>query len=459
MQPTSYTNYGSGFDFYAGKIIEDNTGISNYVAGSFNNYKGYVTNNFVKTNAVGDISTTFRDNMMSNPIASKRGFNSQVKAIAVQADSKVICGGLFTNFNGNARNRIVRLTYLGQLDSTFNVGTGFDSDVNDFAIQSDGKIICVGAFTKYFTTTTTRNRIVRISNSGAIDTGFTTTGLFGGTGDVIECVKLQSDGKILVGGFFTNKIARLLTSGVIDSSFNVGTGFAYSLGNARVLTIEVLTTGKIVVGGTFDSYNGNPCGHIVMLNSDGTFYKSLTLNYGIQDFGAGVVRSIKRDSANNLYVGGNFTNYLVSTVYVATVDLYSIPLPDSIDIEQIVQNTYDNLVEFNSGYGVTYSIIDNIVRMEYTFEDDEIVVQDLFDVPDHVELSYTNESININERINEIVTRSDHKIQTQETGTFSGTNFKIRIYEGSLFSGVTASPVKYNITKPKIVSTQTNVLS
>lgn len=863
VQPTSYTNYGSGFDFYAGRIIEDNTGVANYIAGSFNNYKGYATNNFVKTNLVGEISTTFRDNMMSNPDASKRGFNSQVKAVAVQIDGKVICGGWFTNFNGYARNRIVRLNLLGQLDSTFIVGTGFDSYVNDFAIQSDNKIICVGAFTKYFTTTTTKNRIVRLSHLGTIDAGFVTTGLFGGTGDVIECVKLQSDGKILVGGFFNNNIARLLTGGSIDPSFNVGTGFAYSLGNARVFTIEVLTTGKIVVGGTFDSYNGNPCGHIVMLNSDGTFYKSLTLNYGIPDFGAGVVRSIKRDSANNLYVGGNFTNYLVSTAYAATGDLYSIPISDNIDIDfgtgfnttsgtrinkmsiqknhlndlvavgnfstykmtlsnkivkfkydgslvtavgsgssysignpitekfvmksdgsmvvfadkyegvmpitfptalkndmtvdtsfvsqgftgnptitdiavlpddsfilvgtdlaygtasagpneyitgvkisatgsllhtyklfiddtyydyrfktvdvcpltnriafggrfnsemvgfdgeyrinlvvtdingdinitnptfgslaqpsgsvldcdvnklkwdndgrllvigtfsgyyngtssivvnnmvrlnadgsldpqvtsnvttafngitndikfinkfnttlgineiktiiygeftsfngvntphilrlnsdgsldttfntgpglnaavdslvdiddnlicvgefttfngvtipsnrilmlndsglitatvsglyETVQKTYDNLSEFNMAPGVTYSIVNNIVRMEYTFDDDEIVDQDIFDVPDHVELSYTNESISINEKINEIVTRSDHKIQTQETGTFSGTNFKIRIYEGSLFSGVTASPVKYNITKPKIVSTQTNV--
>lgn len=820
VQPTSYTNYGSGLDFYAGKIIEDNTGTSNYIAGSFNNYKGYITNNFVKTNSVGDISIIFRDNMMSNPNASQRGFNSQVKAIAVQADSKVICGGLFTNFNGNARNRIVRLNYLGQLDSTFNVGTGFDSDVNDFAIQSDGKIICVGAFTKYFTTSTTKNRIVRISNLGAIDTGFTTTGLFGGSGDVIECVKLQSDGKILVGGFFTNKIARLLTSGVIDPSFNVGTGFAYSLGNARVFTIEVLTTGKIVVGGTFDSYDGNPCGHIVMLNSDGTFYKSLTLNYGIQDFGAGVVRSIKRDASNNLYVGGNFTNYLVSTLYTATGSLYSIPLsnditfnfgtafdgtvykstiynneiicfgdfttykttnicnsvakltldgefidgftgtteeisynaivlsdgsfiiagvdnangidvsalgyiikfnndltqdvtfnsgedgfsykpynfsfdpeipfitkknddsniifglsnydgdyngnsidffnpyegrlicinsngdyisreqigrdwyslyynndesriifnsvqssidgflqiynssfiiqttlrgvfrslelsngnivikgefidgssyfdkygvysysfgiisPDGLtsikensgvglndnslpnnniwtdgefiyvynnstgitynginvnklfrlnqdleidtsfnysgnilikdilfksnyilllgddievinydgdiinsigDIENNVQNTYDNLVEFNSGPGITYSIVDNVVRMEYEFEDDEVVVTDVFDTPDHVEITYVNESITINEKIKEMVTRSDYNYINDQSGTYSYTNFKIKIYEGGLFSGASASSFKFNITKPKLLSTQSNI--
>ena len=567
VNPLTHNTYGTGLNFYAGRIVQDSIG-NQYIGGSFTSFRSGIINNAVKVTSEGLLSATFRDNLMSNGTATLRGFNSQVKAIAIQADSKPIFGGWFTNINGDARARIARLqgngTQAGTFDNLF-VNGGFNGDVNDIAIQSDGRIICVGAFTTNSGSILDRNKICRLLTNGTVDLSFATSALFAGSSDVLDCVKIQSDGKILVGGRFTNSIARLLTNNSSDGSFSVGSGFAYSLGTPRVLAIETLTNGKIVVGGTFDSYDGNTCGHLVMLNSDGTFYKSLNLNYGITDYGTGTVRCIKRDAMDNIYISGNFTNYAITTTVAATGDLYSIPLSEDIvvdygtgfdnnfirtiiqhndklyiggsfisyngvtayniislnldgsintdfdyetgfsssiftiiytiiqhnnvlyiggsftsyngttangiislnldgsiantipNLSQTVENTYNNLVEFNMAPGITYSIIDNIVRMEYEFDDDEIVVDDVFDVTDHVELTVTNESMSINERIDEIVTRSDHKIQTQETVPFTSTNFKIRIYEGALFSGVTASPVKYNITKPKIVSTQTNI--
>jgi len=130
------------------------------------------------------------------------GFNDEVWSIAIQNDDKILCCGSFTSYNGTTRNRIVRLNSDGTLDSSFNIGTGFNSLVLSITIQSDGKILCGGPFTSY--NGTTRNRIVRLNSDGTL-----------------------------------------------DSSFNIGTGF-----NAQVFSIAIQSDGKILCGGSFTSYNG-----------------------------------------------------------------------------------------------------------------------------------------------------------------------------------------------------------
>ncbi|MCJ7548861.1 MAG: PKD domain-containing protein, partial [Anaerolineae bacterium] len=50
------------------------------------------------------------------------GANDWVYALAVQADSKIVVGGSFTTLGGGARNRIARLNHDGTLDTTFNPG-------------------------------------------------------------------------------------------------------------------------------------------------------------------------------------------------------------------------------------------------------------------------------------------------------------------------------------------------
>jgi len=110
----------------------------------------------------------------------------------------------------------------GTLDSTLSYFRAF----NDFTSMSDvddqGRIIVVGKFTKY--KTLSRNYIVRIFENGEIDNSFNTGGL--GTDKPIEHVKLQSDRKILIGGSFTsynnipiNGLARLKEDGSLDPTF------------------------------------------------------------------------------------------------------------------------------------------------------------------------------------------------------------------------------------------------
>jgi len=94
--------------------------------------------------------------------------DGDVYKTVVQSDGKVLIGGQFNTYNGTSRVNIARANSDGSLDTTFNpgVGTGSGNAVEDMAVQSDGKIIAVGWFTSY--NGTSRNRIVRINTDGAL---------------------------------------------------------------------------------------------------------------------------------------------------------------------------------------------------------------------------------------------------------------------------------------------------
>ena len=138
----------------------------------------------------------------------------------MQVDGKILIGGAFTNFNGTARNYLARINADGSLDTGFNPNA--DSYVNGLAVQADGKILLVGDFTTV--SGTTRNRIARINANGSLDTGFNPNANGGINNGGINCVTVQADGKILVGGGFTaiggigrNLIARLNANGSLDT--------------------------------------------------------------------------------------------------------------------------------------------------------------------------------------------------------------------------------------------------
>jgi uncharacterized delta-60 repeat protein len=95
-----------------------------------------------------------------------------------------------------------------------------------------------------------------------------------GTGfdEGVNVTKTQSDGKILVGGYFSwyngtfaKRIIRLNTDGSVDTSFVYGSGF-----DATVWSIAIQSDDKILVAGEFMTYNGTSAKKIIRLNSDGS---------------------------------------------------------------------------------------------------------------------------------------------------------------------------------------------
>lgn len=230
------------------------------------------------------------------------GDNAVLK-MAKQSDGKLLLVGVFSRFGGLSRNGIVRLSADGVVDEGFDPGTGANGAVFDLAVQTDGKIVLVGAFTQV--NGVSRNRVARLNSDGTLDTGFNP-----GTGPnaTVECVALQSDGKVVIGGQFgtfngssRSGVARLLATGAIDTTFNNGgTGT-----DGIVRCVAIQGDGKILIGGDFTTYRDTANTHtrtrIARLNSTGT------IDSGFTPSANGTVRALVLQPDNKILVGGSFS--------------------------------------------------------------------------------------------------------------------------------------------------------
>ncbi len=275
------------------------------IGGSFSNYNGIFRNSIARLNSDGSLDTSF--NLGTGP-------NNYTQSIAIQSDGKIVIGGGFTTYNGTTRNYIVRLNSDRSLDTSFDPGAGANNSVTSVAIQSDSKILIGGGFTTY--NGTTINRIARLNSDGSLDTSFNV-----GTGasSTVQSITIQSDGKVLIGGSFTsyngttiNRIARLNSDGSLDTSFNTGTGT-----NASIYSINIQSDGKILIGGGFSSYNGTARNNIARINSDGSLDNDFNPGAGANNY----VASIALQSDGKVIAAGGFNSYNdIPVAYIARIN-------------------------------------------------------------------------------------------------------------------------------------------
>ncbi len=285
-------SFGTGFNSHVYASVTQSDG-KIITGGNFTSYDGTGANRIIRLNSDGSIDGAF---------VYGSGFNSDIYSLTVQSDGKIVVGGAFTSYNGTSANGIIRLNSNGSVDGTFIYGTGFNFGVNLLAIQSDGKIVVGGTFTSY--NGTGANRIIRLNSNGSVDGTFVYgTGFNFATGALV----IQSDGKIVVGGTFTsyngtsaNGIVRLNSNGSVDGAFVYGTGF-----NFATQALAIQSDGKIVVGGNFTSYNGTSANGIIRLNSTGSVDGTFVPGTGF----TGSVLVITIQSDGKIVVGGNFTSY------------------------------------------------------------------------------------------------------------------------------------------------------
>jgi uncharacterized delta-60 repeat protein len=236
------------------------------------------------------------------------GFNSNTNAVAFADNGKFFVAGSFTSFNGVITNRLVKLNGDGTQDTSFSVGTGafdgFDAEPLGLVVQPDQKVIAVGLFNVYGNPSyQSASKIIRLNANGTRDTSFSI-----GTGFVGTPISLalQPDGKIVICGTFSSyngtpatRIIRLNSDGTVDTSFVTGTGF-----NNSVISLALQPDGKIVLSGDFTSYNGTPASAIIRLNSDGTVDTSFIIGTG---FNSTAFLALQPDG--KIVLSGNFTTY------------------------------------------------------------------------------------------------------------------------------------------------------
>lgn len=277
-----------------------------FVTGNFANINGAERQKLALLNADGTLDTTFQNiNFGSNFFAN---------CLLPQPDGKILLGGTFTFFAGEKTyDGFVRFNQDGTLDTTFADRTAGASLVGAMAFQpgtNNGKIVIGGSFTTVGGVS--RNRLARINASdGTLDETFLNNQT--GANAFISGVTFQADGKVLVGGGFTQfngatrrAMTRLNADGSLDTTFlsDATAGFSNNSNNAYVRQIIVQPDGKFLVRGNFDTVNGMPRKYLARLNADGsldtTFLNNLSGTDGeVQDF---VLRP-----NGKILIGGNFT--------------------------------------------------------------------------------------------------------------------------------------------------------
>ena len=266
--------------------------------------------NIKRLNSDGSADDDFNSNVGT-------GFNNNVWSMLLLPNGKILVGGQFSSYNGELANTIARLNSDGTQDLSFlnPAGPGNDGYPDTMKLQPDGKILLGGGFAFYDGSYV--NGIVRLNSDGTRDTTFNTGTGFASSGPI--AIAIQPDGKILAVGDFTSfngtpqtRITRLNADGSRDTTFNTGTGF-----NATVRAILVEPDGKIIVSGDFTNYNGSPreFGKIIRLNADGSVdQEGFTISESFGGFWDGDARALTRESTTgNIFVGGSFTRYGYNT--------------------------------------------------------------------------------------------------------------------------------------------------
>ena len=236
----------------------------------------------VRYNTNGTLDNTFGTGGIVTTNFAGNSFD-YIEAVALQPDGKIVAAGSL--FNGSSfLFALARYNTNGTLDDTFGTGgrvtTSF-TNVDDLAramvLQPDGKIIVAGE-------ADTDIVVARYNSNGTLDTTFdgdgkaiTSIGLF----DAAYDVALQPDGKIVIAGEAGDGnnsdfvAARYESTGSLDLTFD-GDGIVTTpIGSSNEIAtaISLQSNGKIIVGG-FSFNGGNDDFALVRYNSNGTLDSS-----------------------------------------------------------------------------------------------------------------------------------------------------------------------------------------
>ncbi len=193
------------------------------------------------------------------------GLDGPVRQIAALANGTLLVRGDFHYVNGEPRPGMARLLADGSLDTTFNPEQFPSWENAQFAVLADGSVI-------YPAEPPPDNldfdhTLIRVNSNGqrvatfqpAIDDSFLKT-------------LVQPDGRVVVFGSFYHVddfpmtgLTRLRATGERDVSFNIGSGSDFDFPE----TVDLLPGGKLLVTGSFFSFNGVERNGFVRLLADG----------------------------------------------------------------------------------------------------------------------------------------------------------------------------------------------
>ena len=313
---TTSGNFGTGI-----KKVKNSDKL--YVYGQISGYTENAASDLIRLNSNGSLDTSFGG--FTFGIVTATGEIKQITDIYEYDDGKILVSGCFNRFNGNTvGDSLIRLNSDGSLDTSFSgITSGFTrtasnvAQVNAINLQSDGKIIAIGNFTKYNGTTLGGTGIARLNSDGSLDSSseFVTGNTFN-----INTIAFTLGNKILVlnddslilnqgaspfsnptysGITLQNQIIKLSSSGYLDTTFNT------NIGTKILFVTDMLldTDNTILFTGGYSGSTTNFTNQIRRINTDGTLIHQNNL-FQVSGSSAYISYAVIVDKFGSVYIGG-----------------------------------------------------------------------------------------------------------------------------------------------------------
>ncbi len=285
-----------------------------FIGGDFQSYNGVPQSCVALVNTNGQLDTTFDPGS---------GANGAVDVVSAYGDQFYL-GGSFTSYNGVGVGGIARVNADGSLDTSFNPGTGADGAVRAAVILTNGEVLIGGDFTHIGTAAC--SYLALLGTDGSVDTSFAPSNNI--TGPVYSLALYAGGDQVLVGGNFGvvgqsyQNITRLNINGSVDGTFKPGTG-----ADGLVYCLTTQMEGQILVGGEFTHFNGVSMNHFARLLSNGSldstnFFIGTGADSPVFCIQPMIVTTSTNYYTNDVVVGG-VTNIVVTTNFTyATGGIY-----------------------------------------------------------------------------------------------------------------------------------------
>lgn len=317
------------------------------VGGYFSSFNGeWVRWNIIRLNTNGSIDFTFNTVNFGDSINSVVLQNDGKIIVGGKFNSYFNVGTNGVSSSTNCKF-ISRLNSDGSIDSTFNIGLGplqigGFANVNKIIIQPNGKILVGGNF--YSFDSQYGNNLARLNSDGSVDTSFQIgTGFQNGTSYTeVTDIDLLPNGFMFITGDFTtfdgvscSKLVKLLSNGNRDWTFSIDSAL-----NLQIIGTSIQVNGKIVLCAT-GTNNGVYIWNVIRLNPDGTNDISFVTGTNFNDLPR---FSVIQPDGNMMFAGPFLTYNGVPARNIARIvgDLPILNIKDNIIYKPVV---YPNPVE------------------------------------------------------------------------------------------------------------------
>ncbi len=375
-----------------------------FLTGAFTDYENRATKdlpigNVAQINAAGAVETALKFGIGANYLV-----NAVTRISSGNDNGKFLIAGNFSSFNTKRPNRaningITRLNVDGTLDSTIidvvNATPNDPSKNRDTVPSFNGgvqgtikkiftfndQIYAIGNFDYYLRAFYERStydskvfdrvlmrQMVRMNMDGSMDQSFhynagTKQSPNAGNGNINDAIQMP-DGKLVLVGTFTtfngvsrNRVVRINLDGSVDNSFNIGTG-----ADDEITSITYnATTNKLLLGGTFKNFNGQSRTGVAMLDADG----SLTSSFTFPSLNGGIVNFAAQLNNGKVIVGGSFNlyrNVLRQGFMILNADG---TLANGYNNTGVFQGTIEKMIETTSTAGnPAIILVGNIFRFD-----------------------------------------------------------------------------------------------